>query len=409
MKSYSESLEYLYSKLPNYEKYGNKDVNFGLSNIISFSKELNNPQNNLKTIHVAGTNGKGSVAHIIAAILQSKGLSVGIYSSPHLIDFRERIKVNGNYISKDYIKKFLNKHFNYVNTLNLSFFELTLGLGFDYFKNKKVDYAIIEVGMGGRLDATNIIKPEVSVITNIGYDHVEFLGDTFSKIAYEKAGIIKKEVPVIIGETNNETKPVFIKKAKDLNAKIFFVRESKKIYNCDLLGLYQKKNIETSILAIKKLKNFKISQIEIESALKDIKKTTRFFGRWDVLFKKPKIIIDVTHNLNGFHAMMDQLVTEKYENLHLILGFVKGKDVESILRILPSSAKYYFCSPNIERAMSVKELSLIANKIKINYSHFSSVKNAYHSARRQAKFNDLIIITGSNFIAADVLRFYIYI
>ncbi len=408
MKSYSESLEYLYSKLPNYQKYGNKDLNFGLSNIISFSKELNNPHNKLKTIHIAGTNGKGSVAHIIAAILQSKGLSVGIYSSPHLIDFRERIKVNGNYISKYYIKNFLNNHFNYINSTNLSFFELTLGLSLDYFKNKKVDYAIIEVGMGGRLDATNIIKPEVSVITNIGFDHVEFLGDTFSKIAYEKAGIIKKEVPVIIGETNNETKPVFKKKAKDSNAKIFFVRESKKIYNCDLLGLYQKKNIETSILTIKKLKNFKISQIEIEAALKNIKKTTKFFGRWDVIFKKPKIIIDVSHNLNGFNAMMDQLVIEKYENLHLVLGFVKGKDVESILRILPPSAKYYFCSPNIDRAISVKELSLIANKIKINYSYFSSVKNAYDSAKKQAKFDDLIIISGSNFIAADVLQFYTY-
>tara|TARA_Y100000768_G_scaffold287821_1_gene222061 strand:+ start:9473 stop:10702 length:1230 start_codon:yes stop_codon:yes gene_type:complete len=406
MKSYSESLKYLYGKLPNYQKYGNKDLNFGLSNIISFSRKLNNPQNKFKTIHIAGTNGKGSVAHIIAAILQSKGLSVGIYSSPHLIDFRERIKVNGKYISKYYIKKFLNNNLNYLNSLNLSFFEVTLGLSFDYFLNKKVDYAIIEVGMGGRLDATNIIKPEVSVITNIGYDHVEFLGDTLSKIAYEKAGIIKKEVPVIIGETNIETKPVFKKKAKDLNAKIFFVKDSKKNYRSDLLGIYQKKNIDTSILAIKKLKNFIISQIEIETALLNIKKTTKFFGRWDVVSKKPKIIIDVSHNLKGFQTIIDQLVNENYEDLHLVLGFLKGKDVESILSLMPFSAKYYFCSPNNDRAMSESELCIIANKLKINYNYFSSVINAFESAKKQSRLNDLIIISGSNFVAADVLRIY---
>ena len=228
MKSYSQSIEYLYSKLPNYQKYGSKDLNFGLSNIKSFCKKLNNPETKLKTIHIAGTNGKGSVAHIVASILQSKGLYVGIYSSPHIIDFRERIKVNGEYISKEYITKFVNSHFSYINTNDLSFFELTAGLSFDYFNHRKVDYAIIEVGMGGRLDATNVINPEVSVITNIGYDHTEFLGNTFSKIAFEKAGIIKKKVPVIIGEINNETAPIFRKKAKDLNSKISFVKGSKK-------------------------------------------------------------------------------------------------------------------------------------------------------------------------------------
>ena len=403
MKSYSQSIEYLYTKLPNYQKYGSKDLNFGLSNIKSFCKKLNNPETNLKTIHIAGTNGKGSVAHIVASILQSKGLCVGIYSSPHLIDFRERIKVNGQYISKEYITKFLNRHFKYINTNDLSFFELSAGLSFDYFNYRKVDYAIIEVGMGGRLDATNVINPEVSVITNIGYDHTEFLGNTFSKIAFEKAGIIKKQVPVIIGEINNETAPIFKKKAKDLNSKISFVEGSKKKYKSDLKGKYQQRNIDTSILAIKNLKNFKISDYEIELAIKNIKKTTKFFGRWDIIEKNPKIIIDVTHNVKGFLSMIDQLTFEKYEDLHLVLGFVKGKDVESILKVLPLSANYYLCSPNIDRAFSIVKLSKIAKKIKINHNSYSSVISAYNSAKKNSKANDIIIISGSNFVVADFL------
>ena len=403
MKSYSQSIEYLYSKLPNYQKYGSKDLNFGLSNIKSFCKKLNNPETKLKTIHIAGTNGKGSVAHIVASILQSKGLYVGIYSSPHIIDFRERIKVNGEYISKEYITKFVNSHLNYINNNDLSFFELTAGLSFDYFNYKKVDYAIIEVGMGGRLDATNVINPEVSVITNIGYDHTEFLGNTLSEIAFEKAGIIKKQVPVIIGEINNETAPIFTKKAKDLNSKISFVKESKFIYKSDLGGKYQQRNIDTSILAIKNLKNFKISDYEIKLAIKNIKKTTNFFGRWDIIEKNPKIIIDVTHNLKGFLSMIDQLTIEKYEDLHLVLGFVKGKDVDSILKILPISANYYLCSPNIDRALSIEKLSKIAKKIKINYDSYSSVISAYNSAKKKSKVNDIIIVSGSNFIVADLL------
>ncbi|OUV51355.1 MAG: hypothetical protein CBC76_00065 [Flavobacteriaceae bacterium TMED116] len=403
MKSYSQSIEYLYSKLPNYQKYGSKDLNFGLSNIKSFCKKLNNPETKLKTIHIAGTNGKGSVAHIVASILQSKGLYVGIYSSPHIIDFRERIKVNGEYISKEYITKFVNSHLNYINNNDLSFFELTAGLSFDYFNYKKVDYAIIEVGMGGRLDATNVINPEVSVITNIGYDHTEFLGNTLSEIAFEKAGIIKKQVPVIIGEINNETAPIFTKKAKDLNSKISFVKESKFIYKSDLGGKYQQRNIDTSILAIKNLKNFKISDYEIKLAIKNIKKTTNFFGRWDIIEKNPKIIIDVTHNLKGFLSMIDQLTIEKYEDLHLVLGFVKGKDVDSILKILPISANYYLCSPSIDRALSIEELSTIAKKIKINYDSYSSVISAYNSAKKKSKVNDIIIVSGSNFIVADFL------
>ena len=403
MKSYSQSIEYLYSKLPNYQKYGSKDLNFGLSNIKSFCKKLNNPETKLKTIHIAGTNGKGSVAHIVASILQSKGLYVGIYSSPHIIDFRERIKVNGEYISKEYITKFVNSHLNYINNNDLSFFELTAGLSFDYFNYKKVDYAIIEVGMGGRLDATNVINPEVSVITNIGYDHTEFLGNTLSEIAFEKAAIIKKQVPVIIGEINNETAPIFTKKAKDLNSKISFVKESKFIYKSDLGGKYQQRNIDTSILAIKNLKNFKISDYEIKLAIKNIKKTTNFFGRWDIIEKNPKIIIDVTHNLKGFLSMIDQLTIEKYEDLHLVLGFVKGKDVDSILKILPISANYYLCSPSIDRALSIEELSTIAKKIKINYDSYSSVISAYNSAKKKSKVNDIIIVSGSNFIVADLL------
>ena len=403
MKSYSQSIEYLYTKLPNYQKYGAKDMSFGLSKIKSFCEELNNPQNKFKTIHVAGTNGKGSVAHIVASIIQSKGLRVGIYSSPHLIDFRERIKVNGINISKNFVTNFVNKYFDYIEFSDLSFFELTVGLGFDYFSCKDIDYAIIEVGMGGRLDATNIINPEISIITNIGYDHTDFLGDTYSKIAFEKAGIIKNKVPVVIGETNDETLPVFKNKADITNSKILFVKSSEKNHVTDLNGIYQQRNIDTAILAVKNLKNFKISDKEIQVAIANVKKLTNFFGRWDIISKKPKIIVDVTHNLEGFNSMLKQLNNEKYDKLHLVLGFVQGKDVKSVFKILPSECTYYLCSPKISRSMPINNLTLIAKKMKIKYKSFSSVINAFNSAKIEAKLNDLVIVSGSNFVVSEVL------
>ncbi len=403
MDSYSQVLRFLFSQLPNYQKQGGTALKLNLLNIESFIKRLKNPHEKIKTIHVAGTNGKGSVSHIIASILQSKGLKVGIYSSPHLVDFRERIKINGEYINQKYILDFVNFHYDFMTSKALSFFEMTVGLAFDYFSNQKVDIAIIEVGMGGRLDATNIIKPEISVITNIGIDHTEFLGNSISKIAKEKAGIIKKGIPVLIGEHNDETAPIFFKKAESLGSKIIFIEDSINKFKSDLSSLYQQKNINTAINAVKLLPDFKISNIEIESAILEVKKSTRFIGRWDMIAVSPKIFADVTHNTDGFKFMIKQLKEESYNKLHLVLGFVKEKDVKTILKLLPFDANYYLCSPSIDRAMSLSKLSNVAKGLGISYTSHTSVKNALFAAKQSSNPEDLIVVSGSTFVVAEIM------
>ena len=403
MNSYNQALNFLFDQLPYYQRQGSASLKFDLSNIESFVDRLENPHKKIKTIHVAGTNGKGSVSHIMASILQSKGLSVGIYSSPHLIDFRERIKINGEYISEKYILDFVNYHYDFMRSKTLSFFEMCVGLAFDYFYNQQVDIAVIEVGMGGRLDATNIISPEISIITNIGYDHTEFLGNSLSKIANEKAGIIKKNIPVLIGEYNHETAPVFKRKARDLSSQIIFVKESVKKYKSDLKALYQQKNLNTAVNAIKLLPNFNISDIEIHSGILEVKKRTNFIGRWDLIGINPKIVADVTHNIEGFNFMLDQLEKEDYQNLHFVLGFVKEKDVKSILKILPKNAKYYLCSPSIERGLPLKKLIGLAELTGFNFTSHTSVSNALNTAKENSKFNDLIIVCGSTFVVAEIM------
>ena len=403
MDSYTQALKFLFDQLPCYQRQGGAVLKFDLSNIESFVNRLNNPHKKIKTIHVAGTNGKGSVSHIIASILQSKGLRVGIYSSPHLIDFRERIKINGEYISEKYILDFVNCHYDFMRSKTLSFFEMTVGLAFDYFNNQQVDIAVIEVGMGGRLDATNIINPEISIITNIGFDHTEFLGNSFSKIANEKAGIIKKGVPVLIGEYNPETALVFKRKAKDLESQITFSEESTKKYKSDLIALYQQKNINTAINAIKLLPDFNVSDTEIDSAILKVKEPTNFIGRWDVIGVNPKIVADVTHNIEGFKFMIDQLENEDYQKLHFVLGFVKQKDVKSIMKLLPSNASYYLCSPSIERALPLEELSCLAEAYTASHSSHTSVFNALNAAKENSKPDDLIIVSGSTFVVAEII------
>jgi len=403
MDSYTQALKFLFDQLPCYQRQGGAVLKFDLSNIESFVNRLNNPHKKIKTIHVAGTNGKGSVSHIIASILQSKGLRVGIYSSPHLIDFRERIKINGVYISEKYILDFVNYHYDFMRSKTLSFFEMTVGLAFDYFNNQQVDIAVIEVGMGGRLDATNIINPEISIITNIGFDHTEFLGNSFSKIANEKAGIIKKGVPVLIGEYNPETALVFKRKAKDLESQITFSEESTKKYKSDLIALYQQKNINTAINAIKLLPDFNVSDTEIDSAILKVKEPTNFIGRWDVIGVNPKIVADVTHNIEGFKFMIDQLEKEDYQKLHFVLGFVKQKDVKSIMKLLPSNASYYLCSPSIERALPLEELSCLAEAYTASHSSHTSVFNALNAAKENSKPDDLIIVSGSTFVVAEII------
>lgn len=403
MDSYTQALKFLFDQLPCYQRQGGAVLKFDLSNIESFVNRLNNPHKKIKTIHVAGTNGKGSVSHIIASILQSKGLRVGIYSSPHLIDFRERIKINGEYISEKYILDFVNCHYDFMRSKTLSFFEMTVGLAFDYFNNQQVDIAVIEVGMGGRLDATNIINPEISIITNIGFDHTEFLGNSFSKIANEKAGIIKKGIPVLIGEYNPETALVFKRKAKDLESQITFSKELTKKYKSDLIALYQQKNINTAINAIKLLPDFNVSDTEIDSAILKVKEPTNFIGRWDVIGVNPKIVADVTHNIEGFKFMIDQLEKEDYQKLHFVLGFVKEKDVKSIMKLLPSNASYYLCSPSIERAFPLEELSCLVETYTASHSSHTSVSNALNAAKENSKPDDLIIVSGSTFVVAEII------
>tara|TARA_B100000686_G_C16806178_1_gene990719 strand:- start:12805 stop:14019 length:1215 start_codon:yes stop_codon:yes gene_type:complete len=404
MRKYSEVLKFLYKEIPIYQTQGKEALKFDLSKMKAFAKKLDNPQKRIKSIHIGGTNGKGSTVHIIAAMLQVNKKRVGIFTSPHLKDFRERIKINGIYIEKDYVVDFVNEHFNFVIERSLSFFELTFGLALQYFVDRKIDIAIIEVGMGGRLDATNIIKPEISVITNIGFDHQEFLGNSLKKIAKEKAGIIKSGAPVIIGECNKEIDDVFRKKANDKKTKIIFIDKNlNKKFDTDLAPNYQRLNINLAEHVITHLKFFKVSDKEKKLALKNVKQLTNFIGRWDILEINPRVVVDIAHNLEGFVSLRDQLLNEKYEKLHIVIGFVKNKMVNQLLPILPSSAKFYFCSPNIDRGMNLDKLCDIGSKMSISFKSFNSVKLALNKAKENATSKDLVLVTGSTFVVAEIL------
>jgi len=402
--NYKETVDWLFNQLPVYQIDGVFKYKLDLSSIKLVCKKINNPQNNFKSIHIAGTNGKGSTSHMLASILQESGYKVGLYTSPHLKDFRERIRINGKKIEKDFIVSFVEDQLNFFNYNNISFFEMTVALAFEYFSKSKVDIAIIETGLGGRLDATNIIIPELSIITNIGKDHSEFLGDNIKDIANEKAGIIKKEIPVVISEYQKEVFSVFKETALKLNSNIYMASEEYfEEYNTDLNGEYQKKNIKGVIKGLSILNNFKISKNDIKIGLLNVMNNTGLKGRLELINNSPKVVVDVGHNIEAFRAIIKYLETVIYKNIKLILGFVKGKDFEKILDILPRDAIYYFCKPNVSRGLPTDELLEYSKKIGLKAKKFSSVKLAYSSCLKDSDKDDLIFIGGSNFVVAEII------
>jgi len=404
--NYQQTLDYLFTQLPMYQRVGNAAYKSDLKNTIELCEILSNPQHQFKSVHVAGTNGKGSTSHMIASILQDAGYKVGLYTSPHLKDFRERIKINGEMISEIDVIDFVSQHKTQFERINLSFFEWTVGLAFDYYANKKVDIAVIETGLGGRLDSTNVITPEIAVITNIGLDHTQFLGDTLQQIATEKAGIIKKNVPVIIGETQPEVLSVFIDKANELSAPITFADEEvKSIYSSDLKGLYQSKNINTAVKAIHELKKIRwnISSSNIKKGLNSVIENTGLLGRWQQLGENPKIICDTVHNEAGMVYIVKQLEQELYNKLHIVFGVVNDKTINNVLEMLPKDASYYFCEANIPRALRVEELFNLAKAKGLNGIKIKKVKEALEEAIKRSSKDDLIFVGGSIFVVAEVL------
>ena len=389
-----------------YQNIGAAAYKKDLKNILKLSRHLNNPHHNFKSIHIAGTNGKGSTAHMISSVLQEANYKVGLYTSPHLVDFRERIKINGKMIEKDFITDFIKDNIDFFDDNSFSFFELSVGLAFEYFNINFVDIAIIEAGMGGRLDSTNIISPQVSVITNISYDHTQFLGDTITKIAKEKAGIIKKGIPVIIGENKKEITNLFINIAKEKRSEISFADELiDKQYDCDLKGVYQKMNIKTSVQTINELVKlgFIISEQNIVDGLKNVIRSTGIRGRWEIIGKDPLIICDVAHNHEALSIVLNHLISMEYNKIHFVIGFVKDKNLNSIIDLFPMHAEFYFTKPNIERGMDQLELqNLFKSKNRIGNS-FSNVKLALKSALNMSKKDDIIYVGGSTFVVAEAM------
>jgi len=404
--TYQKTLNWMFSKLPMYQRQGKSAFKKDLTNIFAFSKHLGYPEKKFKSIHVAGTNGKGSTSHMIASVLQEAGFKVGLYTSPHLKDFTERIRINGTEIRKNYINNFIKQNRNFLEKQQLSFFEMTVGLAFEYFAKQKVDFAIIEVGLGGRLDSTNIITPIVSVITNIGLDHTQMLGNTIEEIAVEKAGIIKNNIPVVIGEKQTKTTAIFNEIAKEKNAPIYYATKTiKKNYKTDLKGNYQKKNSVTMLKTIKILQKqgVCISENNIVKGLNNVVENTNLKGRWQILNQKPKVICDTAHNKEGLTFVLKQLLKEEYRNLHIVLGVVSDKDVYTILPMFPKKAKYYFCKPNIPRGLDEKILKEKATKYKLFGNCYHSVSQAYKKAITNTNKDDLIFIGGSIFVVAEII------
>ena len=401
--TYQETIQYLYAQLPMFQRVGQAAYKADLSNITRICNLLGNPQNQFKSIHVAGTNGKGSVTHMLASVLQEAGYKVGIYCSPHLVDFRERVKVNGQMISKQEVIDFVAQCKDLFDEIQPSFFEYTTALAFQCFAQQKVDVAVVEVGLGGRLDSTNVITPELSVITNIGLDHTNILGDTIGKIAVEKAGIIKIGIPVLIGEKQLETEKVFEDIASKNSSKLSYAKSVDIL--CDLNGIYQKKNIATAFSAIQLLKEqgWKIEDKAVEDGFLKVAKNTAFMGRWQVLGSNPMIVCDTGHNKEGVEYVVQQLAQEKYEQLHIVWGAVKDKDQSKVLELLPKDAIYYFCAPNLERAMSATELKDIAQQKSLRGQSYSSVNDAFLEAKKAANAADFVFVGGSTFVVAEVL------
>jgi dihydrofolate synthase/folylpolyglutamate synthase len=428
--TYPQTLDYLFSRLPMFQRVGAAAYKANLDNTISICKALGNPEKKIKCVHVTGTNGKGSSSHMLAAILQQAGYKTGLYTSPHLIDFRERIKINGKQIPKTEVVKFVENYKTIFEDIEPSFFEWTVGLAFHYFAEQEVDVAIIEVGLGGRLDSTNVIKPQCCLITNIGFDHVNLLGNTLPLIAAEKAGIIKEKVPVVVSQTQLEVLSVFNTKAQSVKAPITFADKQYKVlshnfqdgllciellekttnkaqlYKLDLTGTYQIKNIQGVLACINNLKHkgFLIEDENILYALQHVKKLTGLMGRWQIISEKPLIIADTGHNEDGIKEVVKNIERYSYKKLHMIIGVVNDKDVTSILKLLPKNAIYYFCKANIPRALPEKELFELAKQHDLKGKKFNSVSMALSEAKKQAKSDDLIFIGGSTFTVADALQ-----
>ena len=405
--NYQETLDWMFSQLPMYQTQGASAYKKDLTNTILLANHLGNPEQDLKCIHVAGTNGKGSTSHMLASVLQEAGYKVGLYTSPHLKDYRERIKINGKEISKQFVCDFIGANKGFLEQNSLSFFEMSVGLAFQYFKEKKTDINIIEVGMGGRLDSTNIITPLVSVITNIGLDHTQFLGNTLEAIAFEKAGIIKRNVPVVIGEYTSETKPVFQSKADEMQSDIYFASELiSEVYPSDLIGDYQEHNKKTVLQALKVLQkttSFQIHEENVKQGLQKVVKNTGLQGRWQQLGANPKIICDTAHNEHGLKIAINQLKKEKFAELHIVLGMVNDKKPKDILPIFPKNAKYYFCKPIISRGLDALVLQKEASEFGLEGKIYNSVSEAYEKAMDNASSDDFIYVGGSTFVVAEIL------
>ena len=404
--TYQDTLNWMFSQLPMYQRQGKTAFKKDLSNTLKLAEHLNNPENKFKSVHVAGTNGKGSTSHILASVLQEAGYKVGLYTSPHLKDFRERIKINGQEVSKHFVIGFIKRNKDFFEANKLSFFEMTVGMAFDYFAKQNIDIAVVEVGLGGRLDSTNIVTPEVSIITNIGLDHTQFLGDTLEAIAFEKGGIIKPNIPVVIGETQKETAPVFKSLAKSCDSEILFADQLvSEVYKSDLIGSYQSKNIKTVIQTVKQLqgKGFKISKKNIKQGLLKVVKNTGLLGRWQILKERPKVVCDTGHNREGLIYVMQQLSNETFESLHIVFGVVNDKDLRYILDLLPKKATYYFCKPNIPRGLDAEELQQTFSSYKLKGRAYKSVNEAYNSALNNARKDDFIYVGGSTFVVAEII------
>ena len=397
----------MFNKLPMYQNVGDSAYKKDLSNITLICEHLNNPQNNFKSIHVGGTNGKGSCSHMLSSILQEAGYKVGLYTSPHLVDFRERVRINGEMISKDSVSEFINHNFDFFESNNFSFFEMTVGLAFNYFSFNKVDIAIIEVGMGGRLDSTNIITPILSLITNISIDHTKFLGSNISDIATEKSGIIKEKTPIVIGETQDEIKSIFIDIANTKGSEIVFADDFiYDNYDCDLQGIYQKKNIKTVLKASEILQqnDYKINDGHIKIGLNNISNNTGLKGRWQVIQNNPLIICDTAHNIAALKEVISQLIRLEYSKLYFIVGFSDDKDLDKISKIFPENSEYYFVKPKVDRgkdSQEVKQIFESNNRIGITQN---SVNEAINQIKITSSKDDVIFIGGSTFVVSEIFQ-----
>lgn len=409
MSKFEQYTDYLFSQVPMFQNVGSKAYKEGLENTHILDEHFGHPHTQFRTIHIAGTNGKGSCSHTIASVLQEAGYKVGLFTSPHLTDFRERIRVNGEMISEQYVMDFIDQERSFFEPLHPTFFELTTAMAFKYFAEQKVDVAVVEVGLGGRLDCTNIITPDLCVITNISFDHVQYLGNTLAKIAGEKAGIIKPHVPVVIGEGHEETTPVFLAKAKAVKADIIFAEQYKpeESYPYELTGLYQAKNKQTSLCAIAQLiqQGYHISNEHIRNGLLHVCRNTGLRGRWQTIQQHPTVICDTGHNVGGITYTAQQLKEQKCHTLRIVFGMVSDKDINSVLGLMPKNAVYYFCQASVKRAMPHNELKKLAKKHGLIGNSYKTVENAYKKAMKQADAKDVVFVGGSTFVVADFLSY----